>query len=83
MDIKFRKFQEGGEMAPQPAQAGGDPTEQLIQLAMQALQNQDCNAAMQVCDILVQMLQQQAPQEAPQGEPVYRKGGILAKRVRK
>lgn len=72
---------EGG--APQ----GGDPIMQLAEMSMQALQSQDCNLAMQVCDMFVQMIQQAqggggAPQE-PQGEPVYRRGGRLAYRIRK
>lgn len=93
MDLQFRKFQEGGAMPPaeqqvpenggQP-QSGGDPIMQLAQLAAQALQSQDCNAAMQVCQAFVQMLQQAqggGAAEQPQGEPVYRKGGVLVKRI--
>jgi len=51
---------------------------------MQALQSQDCQAAMQVCQIFLQLIEQAqggggaAP--APQGEPVYRRGGILVRR---
>lgn len=77
--------QEGG--APQ---GGGDPMEMLMQIgqmAAQALQSQDCNTAMQACDGIVQfiqMMQQGAPQqEAPQGEPVYRRGGKLVGYIRK
>lgn len=80
------KFQEGGEMpaeaAPMeeapagPEQAGGSPEEQIIQAAMQAVQTQDANLALQVCQALVEMSGAGAPQEAP-GEPVYRKGGQL------
>lgn len=94
----IKKFQMGGEVTPEteevqqpveeapaeaPAAAQQDPIMQLAQLAVQALQNQDCNAAMQVCQVFVQMLQQNQPQGQPQGEPVFRKGGILVKRVRK
>lgn len=73
------------ENAPEnaPANESNDPIMQLAQMAMQALQNQDCNAAMQVCQVFVQMLQQGQPQGSQQGEPVFRKGGILVKRVRK
>jgi len=41
---------------------------------------------MQVCQVFVQMAQQAGGQGAPQqqaGEPVFRKGGILVKRIRK
>ena len=87
MNIKFRKFQEGGpvEAAPAPAaQGGGDPMQMLLELANQALQGQDCNAAMQVCEILLQVVQQAQGGGAPaptEGEPVFRKGGILTRRV--
>ena len=62
---------------------------QIGQMAAQALQSQDCNAAMQACDGIVQFIQimQQgggAPkQEVPQGEPVYRRGGKLVGYIRK
>lgn len=78
------------EGAPVPEQGGGDPMEmlmQLAQMAMQALQGQDANMAMQVCEGLVQFVQQMqgaggAPEEAP-AEPVYRRGGTLVRRIRK
>ena len=74
--------------APAGPEAGGDPLMQIAQMAMQALQSQDCNAAMQVCEAFVQLIQQAqgggAPQEAPapEGEPVFRKGGKLARYVK-
>ena len=90
------KFQEGGpapspETAPEaaPAEAvpeGGDPTAQILEAAMAALQNQDCNLAMQVRQALVQMLGGGAPAEpaAPEGQaPVYGKGGRLVKWIQK
>lgn len=95
MEYKFiKKFQEGGAMPPQGAEQGApeeqgagaeqDPMAMLLQAAAQALQNQDCNMAMQVCQALVQMAQQGqggAPKEA--GQPVYRKGGRLVRRIKK
>ena len=96
-----KKFQMGGEMAPEdPAMAqdvaaadqadaqatGQDPIMMLAEMAMQALQAQDCQMALQVCDGFVQLIQQAqggagAPAEG--GEPVYRKGGKLAYRIKK
>lgn len=94
---EVQKFQEGGPVedpamaggAPAPeerpaegsAPAGGeDPMQQLLMACQQALQSQDCNLAMQVCQALMQIgSQQPAPQD--QGEPVYRQGGILVKRI--
>ena len=66
-----------------PAQGGGDPIMQLAEMAMQALQNQDCEAAMAVCQGFIQLLQeaQGGAQAAPQGEPVYRAGGKLVTRI--
>ena len=94
----IKKLQEGGEMAPPPEAApeagapeggapeGGDPTAQILEAATAALQNQDCNLAMQVLQALVQMLGGGAPEapDAPEGQaPVYKKGGKLAGWVKK
>lgn len=88
-------LQEGGAMpADAPAEAapaeaapakgapaeGEDPTAQILEAAMAALQNQDCNLAMQVLQALVQMLGGGAPEgpTAPEGQaPVFKKGGKL------
>lgn len=87
------KFQEGGQMpaeapmeeAPveQAPEQGGDPMQQLLEVAAQALQTQDCQAAMTVCQALMQLAQGGAPAEAPQEAPVYKFGGKLSKRIRK
>ena len=90
---KLLKFQEGGEMAPteptptEPAPAeGGSPEEQIIQAAAQAVQTQDAQLALQVCQALVEMAgggAQPAP-AAPEGAaPVYRKGGRLSRWIKK
>lgn len=98
----LKKFQEGGAIetpAEEPVvqetvpvgsePAPADPMEllmQLAQMAAQALQTQDANMAMEVCNGLVEFVQilqsQAAPQEAP-AEPVYRRGGTLVKRIKK
>ena len=103
MKVGIKKFQEGGQMAPQvapeaapvqepqngepQAEQGENPIMQIAQLAVQALQNQDCQAAMQVCQAFIQMIQQSqqqaTPEQAPEGEPVYKKGGVLIKRIKK
>lgn len=87
--MKIRKFQAGGAVPVQ--QGGNDPLMQIAELAMQALQNQDGEMALQVCQALLQLIeaavgqqetQGSAPEEsAPTGEPVYRRGGRLVKRV--
>lgn len=91
----IKKFQEGGA-APAPeatAPQGGqeDPTAMLMQGAQQAVQNQDCQIAIQVCQMILEMLggggaPQEgggAPAEPAGGEPVYRKGGRLVRRIQK
>ena len=100
MKVFVKKFQDGGVVAPEtqgavapqegtapaPEQGREDPLMQIAQMAVQALQTQDCQVAMQVCDAFMQIVQQAqggAPQEAPQGEPVYRRGGTLVKRIKK
>ena len=81
---------------PMPAEPqGGAPAEggadqmlmQLAQMAAEALQSGDCNIALSVCEGFMQLVQQatqgQPGPEAPQGEPVYRKGGKLVGRIKK
>lgn len=77
---------EGGA-APAGPEGGADPMQQILQAAMQAVQTNDGQLALQVCAALVQLAQggagapAGAPAEgAPEGEPVYRKGGRLAYR---
>ena len=92
----IKKFQEGGAVpAPEaaaPQQGGEDPTAMLMQGAQQAVQNQDCQIAIQVCQMVLEMLGGGgAPAEegepgaggAPQSEPVYRRGGRLVRRIQK
>ena len=101
LEKEVKKFQEGGAMpaesatpaegapaesAPARPEAGEDPMQQILQAAMQAVQNNDGQLALQVCAALVQLAQggagapSGAPEGAPEGEPVYRKGGRLAYR---
>ena len=90
------KFQEGGAMPPQdPAAAqggGGDPMQEILMGCQQAVETQDCQIALQVCQIMLEMAgggaapAEAAPAPAPaeaQGEPVYRRGGSLVRRIRK
>ena len=92
---EFVKFmQEGGvaeatpaeEAAPAAPEQGGSPEEQIIQAAAQAVQTQDAQLALQVCQALVEMAgggAQEAP-AAPEGQqPVYKKGGKLSKWIQK
>lgn len=86
----IKKFQDGGSApvatgAPAGPEAGGqDPIQMLAEMSMQALQAQDCQMAMQVCEGFVALVQQAmnaAPQgpigEAPEGQPVFKKGGKM------
>ena len=71
-----------------PVEGGADQMlTQLAKMAAEALQSGDCNTALSVCEAFMQLIQQftqgQAGPEAPQGEPVYRKGGKLVGRIRK
>ena len=69
-----------------PADGGGqDPMMMLAQAAAQALQGQNCQMAMQVCQGLLELMQQMSGGGSPeaQGEPVFRKGGVLVRRIKK
>lgn len=75
--------EQGTEGEPQEGEQ--DPIMVLAQMAAQALQNQDCQMMAQVCQgylEIVQQMQGGAP-EQPQGEPVFRKGGTLVRRIKK
>lgn len=87
---KFQKFQDGGAVgAPQ------DPMAQLLQVAMEAVQTQNCEAAMAVCQALLQLAQGAAggpapgpegaaPEEAPAEEqPTFARYGAKLVRVRR
>lgn len=88
--------QDQSQQAAQPQDQGGgqdqgqdqgqDPVTQLAQLAQQAIENNDCDSAKSVCQGFLQMVQQMAGggaggDQGAQGEPVYRAGGKLVKRV--
>lgn len=68
------------EEAPAAPEQGGDPMEQILQAAAQAVQTQDGQLALQVCEALVEMAGGSAPtpEQAP-GQPVYRRGGRLVR----
>jgi hypothetical protein len=74
---KYRKYQEGGEMMG--AEAGveqeGSPEEMLAQLAMQAVENNDCEAAMQVSQAILEMMGGGGAPEA--GAQAFRRGGKM------
>jgi hypothetical protein len=63
----------------------------LMQGAQQAVEAQDCEIAMQVCQMLLELAgggaapAEAAPAEAApapaEGEPVYRRGGRLVRRI--
>ena len=81
---QIKKFQEGGAMPAEAASAAApvqeDPIAMLAEMSMQALQTQDCQIAMQVCEGFVALIQQmQGGAPAPQ-EPVFRKGGKIVSR---
>lgn len=84
-----RRYQQGGPMpvetaAPAPAQEAQDPMMMIVEAAMQAVQAQDPNLAMEVCMMLVELVQGgPAPVgEVPAGQPVFKNGGRIVRRVK-
>lgn len=82
---KVKFLQEGGQMpagAPAGAPQGADPLTQILQMAAEAVQSGNCEAAMTVCDALLQLAQggQQTPVGAQSGEPVFKKGGKMKRK---
>lgn len=92
--MRLKKFQEGGAMPPQDpaaAQGGVDPMQEILMACQQAVETQDCQVALQVCQVMLEMAggapAEAAPAPAPapaeaQGEPVYRAGGKLVRRIK-
>ena len=80
------KFQEGGAMPPQePAMAPeqqADPLQQILAVAAEALQTQNCEASMAVCQALLQLAQGGAA-PAPQEEPTFARQGAKLVRIRR
>lgn len=83
---------EAGAPAPAPEQGGGDPMAQLMQAASEAVQTGNCDLALQVCQMLLELAggggapaEGPAPEEAApapaEGEPVFfRSGGSMSLR---
>lgn len=88
-NTKVGRFQDGGAMpAPAPAPEGGapqggDPMEQIYQMAAEIVQQLGPDAAAMLAQAIMEMLQGGGTEAAaPQGEPVYKKGGKLIGRMR-
>ena len=87
-NTKIGRFQEGGAMpapaeaAPAEAPQGGDPLEQVYQMAAEIVQQLGPDAAAMLAQAIMEMLQGGGGAPAPQGEPVYKKGGKLIGRMR-
>jgi len=63
---KIGIYQEGGEIVMgEPAAESEDPMMQLIAMATDALEAQDANLAMQVCQMLVEMTSGEEQMEQP------------------
>ena len=77
--------QEEAPEEPAPEEEGQEnPMMQLAQLFAQGLQNQDCQMLAQGAQMFLQLVEQSqgGGAEEPQGEPVFRKGGRLAYRIK-
>lgn len=80
------KFQEGGPMpsqAPAPEQPGVDPLQQILAVAAEAVQTQNCEAAMAVCQALMQLAQGGAAPAPQPEEPTFARQGAKLVRVRR
>lgn len=78
--------QEEAPEEPAPEEEGQENSMmQLAQLFAQGLQNQDCQMLAQGAQMFLQLVEQSqgGGAEEPQGEPVFRKGGRLAYRIKK
>lgn len=81
--MKIKKFQMGGQVAPEvapaPEQGGQDQMmAQLEQMAMEIIQSVGPEGAAMLAEMIMAMLQQGG--RAPQEQPVFRKGGKLVRK---
>lgn len=61
----------------------GNPMEQILQVAAQAVQTGNCEAALAVCQALMSEAQGgMGPGEAPQEEPTFARNGSKLRRIR-
>ena len=89
VDNKIKKLQQGGMVEPIPAEAAPAPAPggqdqmmaQLEQMAMEIIQSVGPEGAAMLAEMIMAMLQQGA-QAPAQGQPVFKRGGVLARRVR-
>lgn len=84
--MKVKKFQEGGQMAPEaggaPAGApagGANPEEQLMQMAQQIVQQLGPEAAAMLAQAIMAMLQGGGGEEQAPAPAYARKGGKLVR----
>ena len=80
------------EAAPMPAEAGAPaqagPEEQIMGMAQEIISQLGPDGSAMLAEAIMQMLQAGAAEaapagEAPAGEPVFKKGGKICKRVKK
>lgn len=87
---KVARFMQQGGAAPVPQDPApaegapaGNPMEQILQVAAQAVQTGNCEAALAVCQTLMSAAQGgMGPGEAPQEEPTFARNGSKLRRVR-
>lgn len=61
----------------------GNPMERILQVAAQAVQTGNCEAALAVCQAIMEAAQGgMGPGEAPQEEPTFARNGSKLRRVR-
>lgn len=79
-----KKLQQGGQMAPAQPAPEDQMMAQIEGLAQELLTNLGPDGCMALIEVLGAMLQSmQAPVNQPvEGQPVFRKGGKLARRVK-
>lgn len=79
-----KKLQTGGSVSvPAPAEQpapSGDPMEQLIMAAQEAVNSQNPELAMQVCMMLLELVgATQSVGQPGQNQPIFRKGGRITR----
>ena len=63
-----------------PVEGAQDPMEAIVNAFVQGLQNQDCEMLAQGAEMFLQLIQEAQGGAAPEGQPVFAKGGKLVSR---
>jgi hypothetical protein len=79
--MKVKKFQQGGPAPEQAAPQQAGPEEQIAQMAQEIIGQLGPEASAMLAQMIMQMLEGAAQEQAPQQPTYQRKGGALVRKT--